>query len=293
MSCQRFGFGWSAALALVLVGNVAQGEGRAVKGRESLHLNAGQKEFLWLEPILVTLRLDSTQVEGLPAAPGKSKLGTLRFEIEPAVKVRPGAKPLPLEGQVTNSGTSTRLYDLFEWFAFPESGGTWTVRAVFEGKGSKQISAPLTVTISKPAPKDSEHGPMARLHHTPWSNYDTNAFCGDTFDLVQRWPKSRFARYCHYWNGRFLQNKKEYDKAIASYRTVIAKYPDFALADAAEFGIIQCLCAQKKIDEAQKRNAALQKKLSSRSAGKGTKPGAIQQLAENTAQRLDRDLGQK
>jgi hypothetical protein len=213
----------------------------------------------------------------------------LRFEIEPAIKARSGAKPLPLEGQVAAGAAPTRLYDLFEWFAFPENGGTWTVRAVFEAKGFKQTSAPLSITIRKPGPKDSEHGPMARLHHTPWSNYDTNAFCGDTFDLVQKWPKSRFAKYCHYWNGLFLQNKKEYDKAIASYRIVLAKYPDFVLADAAEFGLIQCLCAQKKLQEAAQLNTALRKKLSERSAKNETKPGTVQRLADALGRDLRRE----
>src|SRR5262249_7849208 len=158
------------------------------------------------------------------------------------------------------------------WFAFPERG-TWTVRAVFESKGTRQTSPPVTLSIHKPDPKDLEHGPMARLHHTPWSNYDTNAFCGDTFDLVKNWPNSRFAKHCHYWNGRYLQNKKEYDKAIASYRIVVSRFPDFALADAAEFGIIQCLLTQKKIAEAQKLNTALRKNLRERLAKQGIKLG--------------------
>src|SRR5262249_42688097 len=146
-----------------------------------------------------------------------------------------------------------------EWFAFPDQGGPWTVRATFEAKGEpvKLVSAPITVMLRKPLPKEAEYEPMARLHHMPWSNYDTNAFCGDTFDLVQKWPTSRFAPHCHYRNGRHLQLKKEYDKAIASYRTVVEKYPDFALAADAEYGIVECLVAQKKLSEAQKRNIAL------------------------------------
>src|SRR5262249_55499640 len=171
---------------------------------------------------------------------------------------------LRLESKVRASARS-RHYDLLEWFAFPDKG-TWSVQAVFESKGGKATSSPVTISIDKPEPKDPEHDPMARLHHTPWTNYDSNAFCGDTFDLVKRWPKSRFAKYCHYWNGRYLQNKKEYAKAIASYRTVVEKYPDFALADAAEFGIVQCLHAQGKMAEAQKLNTALRKKVSERLA---------------------------
>jgi hypothetical protein len=126
---------------------------------------------------------------------------------------RKGARALPLEGQASTAHAQLRHYDLLEWFAFPENGGTWTVQAIFENKGAKLTSAPVTITLRKPGKTDAEHAPMARLHHIPWSNYDTNAFCGDTFDVVKQWPKNRFAKYCHYWNGRYLQNKKEFEKA--------------------------------------------------------------------------------
>jgi hypothetical protein len=289
MTSRRFGTGPAAGLALILAGTLAHGADQPARGGGALHLDAGQKEFLRLEPILVTVRLEAGQSDGLPAAPGKTKQGTLRFEIKPEVKPRSGAKPLPLESQVSGN-PKARQYDLLEWFAFPDKG-TWSVQAVFESKGGKVTSPPVTISIDKPEPKDPEHDPMARLHHTPWTNYDTNAFCGDTFDLVKRWPKSRFAKYCHYWNGRYLQNKKEYAKAIASFRTVVEKYPDFALADAAEFGIVQCLHAQGKMAEAQKINTALRKKLSERAVKQGIKPGncptAVQQLAEGMSKRLN------
>jgi hypothetical protein len=258
-------------------------------------LTAGQKEFLRLEPILVTVRLESGRLAGIPPAPGKSKQGALRFEIEPAVKLRPGAKPLPLEGQTADANVTTRNYDLFECFAFPEQGGPWTVRAVFEHRTVKMTSASIAITISRPGKDDAEQQPMARLHHTPWSNYTTNAFCGDTFDLVQRWPKSRFVKYCHYWNGRYFQHKKEYDKAIASFRIVIEKYPDFVLADASAFGIVECLCAQKKLQEAQKHNTALRQKIKERAVKAGLKPGtgrtSVERLAQDMGLRLTRDLG--
>jgi len=225
-----------------------------------------------------------------PAVAGASKLGTLKFDIQPAVKVRPGAKPLPLEGQDPESKVQRRTYDLLEWFTFPDQGGRWTVRAVFEHDGTTVVSGPISVTLSKPAKGDPEFDPMARLHHTPWSNYDTNAFCGDTFDLVQKWPTSRFAKYCHYWNGRYSQNKKEYEKAIASYRVVLDKYPDFVLADAAEYGLVECLLAQKKLPEAQKQAAALRQKLNDQEAKAGIKPGMgqtiVQQLTQSLAARL-------
>lgn len=81
---------------------------------------------------------------------------------------------------------------------------------------------------------------VARVHHIPWSNYETNAFRGDTFDVVKKWPDSKPAKYCHYWNGRYSQNKKEHDKAIASFRTVIEKYPDLPLAADARRALAEC-----------------------------------------------------
>jgi hypothetical protein len=301
---------------LMTVGGLGLAAGRA-DGPNALHLASSQKEFLWLEPILVTVRLDSVQRVGLPAevgAPGKAvhasngkakagkpsvsetrRVGALKFDIAPIVKVRSGAKPLPLEGQDPEATVQRRTIDLLEWFDFPDKGGTWTVRAVFEHDGSKVVSEPITVTLAKPAKGAPEFDPMARLHHTPWSNYDTNAFCGDTFDLVQKWPTSRFARYCHYWNGRYSQNKKEYDKAIASYRVVMDKYPDFVLADAAEYGIVECLLAQKKLPEAQKAAVALRQRLNDQAARAGIKPGtgqsSVQQLTQRVSARLQRDLG--
>jgi hypothetical protein len=210
----------------------------------------------------------------------------LRFEIEPAVKARKGARPLPLEGRDQAAQVRARHYDLFEWFAFPDKGGAWTVRAVFESKGAKLISAPVAITIRTPDKSDAEYLPMARIHHTPWSNYDTNAFCGDTFDVVKQWPRSRFAKYCHYWNGRYSQNRKEYDKAIASYRLVVEQYPDFALAGAAELGMVECLHALKKVREARERLASLRQKLE-RARKTGFKGGADHTVVEQLAVALD------
>jgi hypothetical protein len=293
MAGRRFLFGLGAVMVLLLPGTWARGEEPPTKGQEALHLMLRQKECLSLEPILVTLRLQSQRFTGIPAAPGAGKRGTLRFEIEPALKPRGGAKPLPLEGQGQANHARMRDYDLFEWFAFPETG-TWSVKAVFEHKGTKLTSSPVTITLQRPAKEDPEYGPMTRIHHTPWSNYDTNAFCGDTFDVVKRWPKSRFAKYCHYWNGRFLQNKKEYEKAIASYRMAAGQGPDFAFAPAAEFGIVECLYAQKKFQEAKKANATLCKQLEKHAAKAGRKPGMgqtiVQRLADAMTERLNQAL---
>jgi hypothetical protein len=285
---------WAVSLAVGLALAAAPAPSRAAgssaKTKAALHLTAAQKDFLWLEPILVTVRVESKQAPGLPAGLGQGKTGTLRLKIDPPLKPRPKAKPLPLEGQGAAINVSCRRYDLTEWFQFPANGGTWKVRAVYEFKGGTLTSAPLTVTVRKPDKKDAEFEPVARIHHTPWSNYDTNAFCGDTFDLVKRWPKSRLAKYCHYWNGRFLQHKKDYAKAIASYRLAAEKYPDFALAEDAAFGIVECLVAQKKLQEARKVNAALLRKLKDRN---GTGQTAVRLLADAMSPRLDRALARK
>ena len=262
---------------------------RPSETKSSLDLTAAQTEFLPLEPILITLHVES-EGAALPAGPGTSKTGTLRFEVAPAVKPRSGAKPLPLERQVTDA--QVRRYDLFEWFQFP--AGTFTVRAVLEQKGTKLTSAPVQFTIRKVAKGDREEQPVARIHHTPWCNYDTEKFCGDTFDLVKTWPNSRLAKYCHYWNGRYSQNKNEHDKAIASFRTVIEKYPGFVLADDAEYGIVECLVAQKKLQEARERTGALQKKCAERSARSGGKgQTTVQRLADEMSRRLDRELSRR
>jgi hypothetical protein len=161
----------------------------------------------------------------------------LKFEIEPAVKPRKGARPLPSEAQAALS--SSRNYDLLEWFQFPESG-TFTVRAVYEDAGVRRTSQPITVALRAPKKGDADFDAVARIHHVPWSNYETNAFCGDTADVVKRWPDSKLARYCHYWNGRYSQHQKDYAKAIASYEEVIARYPDFVLSADARLAIDEC-----------------------------------------------------
>src|SRR5262249_28156849 len=147
--------------------------------------------------------------------------------------------------------------------------GSWTVKAVVENNGITFESAPLKVSIARPAKGAKEQSAVDRLHHLPWSNYTTNAFCGDCFDLVKQWPDSRLARYAHYWNGVFHQNKKEYDKAIASYRTA-AKYAGFVLADHADLGVIQCLVAQKNTAEAARQNEALSRRIEDRDGKSGT-----------------------
>ena len=274
------------AVALTALGSAAE---KRSQTEPSLQLTAAQSEFLPHEPILVTVRAEGEGAT-LPAGLEESKVGSLRLEVEPALKPRPGAKPLPLERLVADA--QVRHYDLSEWFQFPT--GSFTVRAVLEQKGTRTTSAPIRFTIRKVAKGDAEEQPVARIHHTPWCNYDTERFCGDTFDLVQSWPNSRLAKYCHYWNGRFSQNKKEYDKAIASFRTVVAKYPDFALADDAEYGIVECLVAQKKLREARELTEQLLKKCTERDRkrrGKGQT--AVQRLVAEMSRRLDRELSRR
>jgi hypothetical protein len=271
---------WSAALAVGLALILLAAVEGAPSDSAALTLSADQKEFLWQEPILVSVAVPDRSGPALPVAPGEGKATRLRFEVDPAVKPRPKAKALPLEAQ---AGTSRRrLYDLSEWFLFPDKGGPWKVRAVLEQGSTVLRSDTLTVAIRKPAKDDKEQQPVGRIHHTPWSNYETNAFCGDTFDLVKRWPDSRLAKYCHYWNGRHLQHKKEHAKALESYRVVVEKYPDFALADHAAYGMVECLMAQKKFAEARQVNATLRRRLDKR-------PGTVGLLAEQ----IDRELAQQ
>ena len=59
--------------------------------KQSVSLSAPQKDFLSLEPMLIRVAVDAKQ--SLPAAPGAN--APLRFEVKPAVKPRPNAKPLP------------------------------------------------------------------------------------------------------------------------------------------------------------------------------------------------------
>ena len=284
----------TSVLAVLLTGTVLMADDQSAGIDEAIHLLSGQTEFLRVEPILVTVRLKSERLHFLPPGLGVSKVGTLRFKVNPKVKPRSGARALPLEAQAPIVNAQSRDYDLLEWYQFP-SAGKFTVRAVFQRKGVTLTSKPITFTIRKPGKDDPELSPVARIHHPPWCNYGTNKFCGDTFDLVKRWPDSRLARYCHYWNGQFLQHEKQYDKAIASYRMVVKKYPKLALADDADFGIVECLYAQGKLKEAQKYNTQVRQKYNERAKDSGLKYGdgqtIVQRLAHGMTHRINRDLG--
>lgn len=201
-----------------------------------LVLKADQKEFLTLEPILVTMK---SPLPGLSAGAGVKE--GIRFDIRPSVKPRPGARPLPQEAKIADSTATNRVIDLLEWYQFPAEG-SFTVQASLESDQTAR-STPITFTIRRPGKDDPEWGPVDRLHHMPWSNYITDAFCGDTFDVVKRWPQSKLAKYCHYWNGLHYQHKKEYDKAIESFRIVADKHPGFILTDHAKRGITECKSA--------------------------------------------------
>ena len=204
-----------------------------------LVLKTDQKEFMTLEPILVAVK---SQSPGLSASAGVKD--GIRFDIKPAVKLRSGAKPLPQEAKIADSSATSRVIDLLEWYQFPAEGA-FTVQASLESD-PKARSAPITFTIRRPGKEDPEWGPVDRLHHMPWSNYVTDAFCGDTFDVVKRWPESKLAKYCHYWNGLHNQHKKEYDKAIESFRIVAEKHQGFILADHAKRGIEECTVLKGK-----------------------------------------------
>ncbi len=252
---------WAAA-AMALVG---AGLSARAGGGDKLSLAAGQAEYLTHEPILVTLRLAGSGDFGLRHEPGACKGKEFHFEITPALKARKGGQTLPLEGKGMDRTATVRTYDLLEWFEFPAEG-TWTVRAVVMNAGKELKSDPLKVTVRRPARGSKEVAAVGRLHHLPWSNYTTNAFCGDTFDLVKQWPDSRLARYAHYWNGVYSQNKKEYAKALESFRKA-ASYADFVLADHAEFGAIECLRALGRAAEASARSEELVRRLRERERG--------------------------
>ncbi len=163
------------------------------------------------------------------------------------------------------------------------------MRAVVKNGDATLRSAPVTISIRKPSKDDPERPAMERIHHTPWSNYEANAFCGDTFDVVKRWPTSRFTKYCHYYNGLHQQHKKEYARALESYRSVVEKYPEFALADHAALGEVECLCELKKFSEARKAGTQLRERLAKRKAG----PTAVRRLADDLERRINRELARQ
>jgi hypothetical protein len=251
------------------------------QGQRTLVLSAAQADHLTLEPILVTVQLSGKDVT-LPAGPDK---GPLQFQITPAVKPRKSAKPLPLEDKVARA--PRRRYDLLEWYQFPAEG-TFKIQAIVNDGITKVTSQAVTITIRRPGKQDAEWGPVDRLHHVPWSNYVTDSFCGDTFDVVKRWPESKLAKYCHYYNGLFSQHKKEYDKAIASFKIVTESYPDFVFADAANYGIAECLMAQGKRAEALAHAAALQKAIRQRSAN-AAGSGCVYTLVDRLAGQIRRE----
>ncbi|MCI0643183.1 MAG: hypothetical protein L0Y72_15415 [Gemmataceae bacterium] len=212
-------------------------------------LKLSQKEFLTLEPILVTVTADKTLIPSLPATPSiptpasaDNSAPTVGFAVKPTLKPRKGAKPLPLTPPA-NGKTTTQVYDLLEWFEFPGQG-EFTVECVIQYQGKTHRSPAFSLTVRRAAKEDAEWGPVDRIHHIPWSNYATDAFCGDTFDVVKRWPDSKLAKYCHFWNGLHHQHKKEYDKAVASFQIVVEKYPGFVLTAHAQQGLVETKALQ-------------------------------------------------
>lgn len=217
-----------------------------------IELKAAEREHLWLEPVIVTVRADRP----IPAAPGEK----LRFEVEPLLKTRAKPRPLYVEGKAADLAVHVRDFDLFEWYEFPKAGGTWKVRAVLDVDGTALRSEPVELSARPAAKDDAEHAPMSRIHHPPWSNYETDRFCGDTFDLVAKWPESRYAKYARYWSARYLHSQGDHEKALAEYRALLDTHAGFALADDAEYAIAECLLALKKADEAAKVLGGLRKR---------------------------------
>jgi TolA-binding protein len=255
---------------LIGLGCLFAGQARADdsdKSKSAVILTASQKEHLTLEPILVVVRAEGDSIRSVPARVGDDKAeASLSFEIKPTVKARKAGKPLPLEAERTGD-QKARLFDLLEWYEFPAQG-EFTVTAVLK-RGDKSVrSKAITLSLRKPDKKDAEAGPVDRIHHVPWSNYVTDAFCGDTFDVVKRWPDSKMAKYCHYYNGLHHLHKKEYDKAAASLRIVVEKHADLLLAADADHAIVRCLTAQGDKDGAAKHQAAMQERLKKDKTGR-------------------------
>jgi len=254
-----------SGLACLLLAGPARADD-SDKSKNALTVTVGQKEHLALEPILVVVRVEGA-IRSVPVRVGENKgEPSLSFQIEPSVKPRQAAKPLPLEAE-QKSAKSARLFDLLEWYQFPAEG-EFTITATLKQGDVTVTSKPTVVKLSKPDKKDAENGPVDRIHHVPWSNYVTDAFCGDTFDVVKRWPDSKLTKYCHYYSGMHHLHKKEYDKALASLRVVVEKYPDFLLAADADHAIGQCLTAKGDKDEATKHQAAMQKRLKKDTTGR-------------------------
>jgi hypothetical protein len=255
---------------LVLTASLLSAAEGPAKG--GLVLSPAQKEHLTLEPILVAVKLEDGRVKSLPATVGGKADVVLSFDVQPTVKARSGAKALPYEVYPQYRPASRRgsqphlvkaearragLFDLLEWFQFPAEG-KFTVRAVVKQGDTVLTSAPITLSLRRPDRKDAEWGPVDRLHHMPWSNYCTNAFCGDTFDVAKRWPASKMTRYCLFYNGLHHQHKKEHDKAVASLRELVEKHPDFVLVPHAKRAILQSYLDQGNWPAANEHLAALQ-----------------------------------
>jgi hypothetical protein len=258
------------AIACLFLAGAGRSAGDSDDTKSAVVLTAAQKECLTLEPILVVVRVEGDSVRSVPArVAGSKEKGTLSFEIKPAVKARSGARPLPLEA-AQSSAKKARLFDLLEWYQFPAEG-EFTVTAVIKNGETTVTSKPIVVTLRKPDKKDSEAGPIDRIHHVPWSNYVTDAFCGDTFDVVKRWPDSKMAKYCHYYSGLHHLHKKEYDKAVASLSVVVEKHPGFLLAADADHAIHECLLAQGKKEDATRHLDAMQKRLKKDTTGRFVK----------------------
>src|SRR5262245_507193 len=102
--------------ALFLAAALILGVGFAGEAASGLTVTASQKEFLALEPILVTVTRTDNAISGLSASAGVKD--GIQFDIRPAVKPRPNGKPLPQEALVADVAAKQRVIDLLEWYQF-------------------------------------------------------------------------------------------------------------------------------------------------------------------------------
>ncbi len=196
------------------------------------------REDLWQgEPMLVTVSLNGADKDLLPrlATPGSSL--SFHFNTE---MIKPGILDNPdtaREGEIQVGNVV--LYNVLDCYSCSDDfAGSLQLRAELAYEGKVIKSDIVSLQISRP-PEGDEREAFQRLHHFPWANYYTSKYCGDTFDLVARWPESRYVKYCHYYSGCYLQNAGEWSQAIDEFKALL-RFPAFALSPEALYQLGVC-----------------------------------------------------
>ncbi len=218
-----------------------------------IEITIDQKEFMQGEPQLLTVKLSEDLVEKktvLPRALFKKTNLTLIF----AEPVEPMQKP---EDQAIVAIPKQDFYKgiaayLINNYFNTHTPATYTLKAVLKTPEGSIESKAITYTVHA-ADSSLEEEAFGRLHHFPWANYVSNKYCGDTFDLVHRWPESRLAKYCDYYSGRFLLEQRDYNGALEKFENVITQNEPFALTSDTEVQIAVCLMNIGEKDKAKKQ----------------------------------------